>query len=283
MSVLFTSTLTPQHGHMNLAHLNRNTEPRTVLWVSAHPEPGSLTTSLGQSGIHALREQGHEVITSDLYAMDWDPVVRRDNLDRRGVTDRVEVTKTGRTAYLAGALTEDVAAEQGKVRCADAFVVQFPLWWYGMPAILKGWFDRVFVSGFAFGTDPVTGRRLRFEQGPFRGVPALAVVTAGDRPRAFGPRGISGPPDELFYGLLHGTFAYTGMSALQPWILPSADFTTEESFRAAEESLSARLTGIFEEEPIGYREQFTGDYTGDWDLHPHVAPGRTGLSAHRCA
>ena len=91
------------------------------------------------------------------------------------------------------------------------------------------------------------------------------------------------PPDDLFYGLLHGTFAYTGMSALEPWILPSADFTTEESFRAAEESLSVRLRRIFEEEPIGYREQFTGDYTGDWDLHPHVAPGQTGLCAHRCA
>lgn len=263
--------------------LNQHTEPRTVLWVSAHPEPASLTTSLARSGIQMLREQGHEVLTSDLYAMDWDPVVRRDNLDRRGPTGRVEVTKNGRAAYLENELPEDVAREQAKLRRADAFVVQFPLWWYGMPAILKGWFDRVFVSGFAFGTDPDTGRRLRFEQGPFRGARALAVITAGDRPRAFGPRGISGPPTELFYGLLHGTFAYTGMSALQPWILPSADFTTEESFTVVRQDLATRLAGMFEEKPISYREQFTGDYTGDWDLHPHVAPVRTGLSAHLCA
>ncbi|WP_187368429.1 NAD(P)H-dependent oxidoreductase [Ruania zhangjianzhongii] len=268
---------------MHPSHLNQNTEPRTVLWVSAHPEPASLTASLARSGAQTLREQGHEVLTSDLYAMGWDAVVRRDNLDRRGLTGRVEVTRHGRAAYLEDALTEDVAREQDKLRRADALVIQFPLWWYGMPAILKGWFDRVFVSGFAFGSDPVTGRRLRFEQGPFRGMRALAVITAGDRPGALGPRGISGPPTELFYGLLHGTFAYTGMSALQPWILPSADFTSEEGFSAVRDSLATRLKGLFDEEPISYREQFTGDYTEDWELHPHVAPGRTGLAAHLCA
>ena len=254
-----------------------------MLWISAHPEPASLTNSLAQHGIATLRALGHEVLTSDLYSMDWDPVVHRDNLDRRGLTGRVEVTNRGRAAYLAGALTEDVAAEQAKIRRADALVIQYPLWWYGMPAILKGWFDRVFVSGFAFGADPATGQRLRFEQGPFRGTRALAVITAGDRAGALGPRGISGPPNELFYGLLHGTFAYTGMSALQPWVLPSADFTSEEGYSAVRNSLTTRLTGLFDEEPIRYREQFTGDYTDEWDLHPHVAPGQTGLAAHRCA
>lgn len=261
---------------------NQHNNPRTVLWLSAHPEPASLTTSLAHSGIRTLRAQGQQVITSDLYAMGWDPVVRRDNLDRRGATGRVEVAKQGRSAYLENALPDDVAREQAKLRRADALVVQFPLWWYGMPALLKGWFDRVFVSGFAFGADPGTGRRLRFEQGPFRGKRALAVITAGDRPRAFGARGISGPPTELFYWLLHGTFAYTGMSALHPWILPSADFTSEDDFTVASDSLATRLAGLFDEEPIRYREQFTGDYTGDWDLQPHVTPDRTGLSAHLC-
>jgi len=253
---------------------------RTVLWVSAHPEPASLTGSLRRDGIAALRALGHEVLESDLYAMGWDPVVRCANLDRRGLAGRVDVTRDGRRAQLDGALPDDVAAEQGKLRRADALVVQFPLWWYGMPAILKGWFDRVFVSGFAFGKDPHTGRRLRFEQGPFVGTRALAVITLGDREASIGPRGKSGELTELLFGLLHGTFAYTGMDALAPWALPSADFTDGARYEEARASLVARLATLFEEEPIPYREQFSGDYTDQWELRPHVAPGETGLSVH---
>lgn len=282
MSVLFVVTLAAHDGQVNSTDTTAPTS-RTVLWLTAHPEPASLGAALARSGTAALRAQGHHVITSDLYAMRWDPVVTRENLDRRAANGRVRVTSHGRAAYLDGTLPEDVAKEQTKVRRADALVVQFPLWWYGMPAILKGWFDRVFISGFAFGKDPGTGRRLRFEQGPFGGKRALAVITAGDRPRALGARGISGPPSELLYGLLHGTFAYTGMSALEPWVLPSADFTTADGFAEARRSLAERVTGIFDEEPIRYREQFSGDYTDAWDLRPHVAPGESGLGAHRCA
>ncbi|WP_324651791.1 NAD(P)H-dependent oxidoreductase [Georgenia sp. H159] len=253
---------------------------RTVLWVSAHPEPASLSGSLRRDGITALRGSGHEVVESDLYAMDWDPVVRPDNLDRRGITGRVDVTRHGRRAVLEDAVPDDVAGEQAKLARADVVVVQFPLWWYGMPAILKGWFDRVLVSGFAFGKDPVTGRRLRFEQGPFRGTRALAVLTLGDRAASIGPRGKGGELTELLFGLLHGTFAYTGMDVLRPWALPSADFTDADGYLAARASLTSRLESLFAEQPIPYREQFTGDYTDQWELQPHVVPGETGLSVH---
>lgn len=81
-------------------------------------------------------------------------------------------------------------AEQDKLRDAELVVFQFPLWWYGPPAILKGWFDRVLVSGYAFGlVDPATGRVRKFGDGGPAGRRALAVVTAGDRPGALGERG----------------------------------------------------------------------------------------------
>ncbi|GAA1174172.1 NAD(P)H-dependent oxidoreductase [Nesterenkonia xinjiangensis] len=253
---------------------------RTVLWVSAHPEPDSLNGRLRRDGIAALHRQGHTVVESDLYAMGWDPVIRPENLDRRGRVSPTRVSAAGRRAQLEDAQPDDVAAEQLKLRRADAVIVQFPLWWYGMPAILKGWFDRVFVSGFAFGTDPHTGRRLRFEQGPFRGARALTVITLGDRPASIGPRGKSGELHELLFGLLHGTFAYTGMEPLVPWALPSADFTDADSHARARCSLRDRLVRLFDEEPLRYREQFTGDYTDQWELQPEVLPGQTGLSVH---
>lgn len=285
MSVLPRMILRGQHERVkpfNTPHKTPHPSAvHRILWISAHPEQASLNGSLRRDGIAALEAQGHEVIQSDLYEMDWDPVVRRDNLDRRGISGRMNVTRHGREAQLDKALPGDVASEQAKLRWADAIVVQFPLWWYGMPAILKGWFDRVFISGFAFGKDPTTGKRMRFEQGPFRGTRALAVITLGDREAAIGPRGKSGELTELMFGLLHGTFAYTGMDALRPWALPSADFTSDDDrYANARASLASKLENLFLETPIGYREQFTGDYTDEWELRPRVAPGETGLSVH---
>ncbi len=60
-------------------------------------------------------------------------------------------------------------AEQDKVAAAELLVLQFPLWWYGPPAVLKGWLDRVLTAGFAFGdVDPVSGVPLRYGDGACR-------------------------------------------------------------------------------------------------------------------
>ena len=255
--------------------------PRTVLWLSAHPEPRSLTGTLRDGGIAHLRAQGHHVVESDLYAMGWDPVLGPADGDRAGTAaDRFCVSADTRAAHLARRRPADVAREQEKLLAADALVIQFPLWWYGMPAILKGWFDRVLVSGFAFGTDPVSGRRLRFEQGPFTDKRALVALTLGDRPRAIGPRGKSGELTEMLFGLLHGTLAYTGMSVLHPWALPSADRLENGALDDVAEGLARRLDGLFTDAPIPYRPQFTGEYTDQWELAGHVLPGQSGLSIH---
>lgn len=251
---------------------------KNIVWISAHPEPRSLTGSLRTAGIAALRDQGHQVVESDLYAMGWDPVLRRDGF--AFATDRFDPSADVRAAHAAGSLPADVRAEQQKLQWADAVILQFPLWWYGPPAILKGWFDSVLVSGFAFGHDPTTGRRLRFENGPFQGVRALVVLTLGDRPRAVGPRGISGELTEMLFGLLHGTLAYTGMEALPPLAFPSADRADERCFAQMADELTERLRALFTDPPIPYRPQFQGDYTDEWELAPHVLPGRTGLSIH---
>ncbi|WP_293694969.1 NAD(P)H-dependent oxidoreductase [uncultured Agrococcus sp.] len=259
---------------------NIDTPASTVLWISAHPEPSSLNGSLRRDAIEHLCQAGHTVIESDLYAMGWDPVVRAQDGGHHADTSP-NVFRVGadtRDSYVSGTQPAEIANEQAKLRRADAVVVQFPLWWYGMPAILKGWFDRVLVNGFAFGTDPDTGRRLRFEQGPFAGKRALVVTTLGDRPHSIGPRGKSGELHELLFGLLHGTFAYTGMSVLPPWALPSADRITDYS--QARDDLRWRLDGLFTDEPIPYRPQFTGDYTSEWELEPHVRPGEHGVRVH---
>ncbi|HIY65809.1 MAG TPA: NAD(P)H-dependent oxidoreductase [Candidatus Agrococcus pullicola] len=260
-----------------MKHIDDN--PGTILWVSAHPEPESLNGNLRRDGLAHLRRAGHEVLESDLYAMDWNPVVRAQDGGHTAEDERIfRVGADTRSAHLSDAQPADIVREQEKLHRADAVVIQFPMWWYGMPAILKGWFDRVFVSGFAFGSDPLTGRRLRFEQGRFVGKRALVVTTLGDRAGSIGPRGKTGELQELLFGLLHGTFAYTGMSALPPWALPSADHLTD--YGRARDDLFRRLDRLYSDAPIPYRPQFTGDYTDEWELLPHILPGEHGLRVH---
>lgn len=228
-----------------------------ALWVSAHPDPDSLTAHLRTTGIDALREFGWEVSESDLYAMGFDPIRHSDG----------------------GA---DVAAEQAKLCAADLVVLQFPLWWYGMPAIMKGWIDRIFEAGYAYDViDPETGRARKYGDGGLVGRRALTVVTAGDRPGTLDTRGISGSIEDVLWTTLHGTFWYTGMAALRPHLITRARDIDSSTIGAVDAALVARLAGIADEEPIPYRPMNDEYYDHSIRLRPETAPGDNSLTAHR--
>ncbi len=187
-----------------------------VLWLFAHPDHRSLSGALKTEGLRTLDAHGHRHEVSDLYAMKWNPVVDADDY-AHDPDDRLRIGDASERAYTEGRLSPDIRAEQEKLAWADTLVVQFPLWWYGMPAILKGWFDRVFVKGFAFGlTDPATGRPRRYGDGKLAGKRAMVVVTAGARAATLGPRGVNGDLNDLLFPLQHGTLWYTGMSVVPP-------------------------------------------------------------------
>jgi NAD(P)H dehydrogenase (quinone) len=124
---------------------------KKVLIVYAHPEPQSLTRQLVEVSVQTLERQGHEVLRSDLYGMRWKAVFDASDFPMRADPERLSFIKESGRAYYGGSQTADVIAEQEKVRAADAVLFQFPLWWFGMPAILKGWFDRVWAYGLAYG------------------------------------------------------------------------------------------------------------------------------------
>ena len=120
-----------------------------VLLVFAHPEPRSLNGALCEVAIKELKTQGHEVQVSDLYADRWKSAVDRADFPLLAPNARFKPASASKEASAANALSEDVRAEIDKLLWADALILQFPLWWFAMPAILKGWVDRVFAYGFA--------------------------------------------------------------------------------------------------------------------------------------
>jgi NAD(P)H dehydrogenase (quinone) len=254
-------------------------EVMNVLWIFAHPEPHSLNGFLATQGQQALRAEGHEVEVSDLYAMGWNPVV-----DAAGYAhdpaERFRINSAAKKAYESGTLSADIRAEQEKINRADTLIVQFPMWWFGMPAILKGWFDRVWVQGYAYGLRGPGGEWLGYGDGFLAGKRALVVVTMGGPAWFYGGRGIHGAIDELLFPLQHGTLFYAGAQVLPPVLIPGADrFTPEEGENAVKE-LRERLLAIPTTEPIPYRTQRGGDYDENFVLRPEVAPGLTGLGVH---
>lgn len=252
---------------------------KKVLIVYAHPEPTSLSRQLVDATVRDLREQGHDVMLSDLYGMRWKAVFDEQDFPSRLNPDRLSFIEESGHAYATGNQTADVEVEQRKLLAADAVILQFPLWWFGMPAILKGWVDRVFAYGFAYGYKG-EGNRYRYGDGMLTGKRAIVLVTVGGPEKDYSPRGINGPIEQLLFPVTHGTLFYTGMDVLPTHAVYGAGQFNADSVKAAIEAWRARLKGLFEEKPIPFRRQNGGDYPDRHVLADHLAVGQTGLTVH---
>lgn len=183
-----------------------------TLIVCAHPEPRSFNQSLVSIAGEVLRQQGHTVVVSDLYEMAFNPVVSRDDFLTQADAAHFNVSLEQRHASAHQGLAPDITRELTRLQQADLLIFQFPLWWFGLPAILKGWIDRVFVSGTVY------GRSAMFERGKFRGKRALACVTTGSPAQAFGADTLHGDILDILKPLHSGVFGFTGMTVLPPFV-----------------------------------------------------------------
>jgi NAD(P)H dehydrogenase (quinone) len=254
-------------------------EPGNALWMYAHPRRGSFNDQLFQTGTQALAHR-YQVAVSDLYAQNFDPVLSERDLGTVAGQEG-NIGELGAQAYEQGQLPVDVVAEQRKLAAAELLVLQFPLWWWGPPAIMKGWFDRVLVQGFAYGDmDAEFGVPRRYGDGKLAGRKALIVVTVGEDPRSIGPRGISGDIDSLLFPLTHGMLWYLGMEALDPHVIYDANSMSAAGVAEEAERLQQRLQGL-ESEPIRqFRRLRDGDYKGTRALREDVLPGRSDFGIH---
>lgn len=179
--------------------------------VHAHPEDTSYNGALTDTAQGALVGAGGKVTVSNLYQSGFDPVERADHYADRNDSDRFAALGEQRHAWSTGTLPRDVRREIDRLESADLVVLQFPLWWHGPPAILKGWMDRVFVSGGLYSS------KMRYDAGYFRGRRALVSVTTGAPQAAFGPGCRGGDFDTMLWPIQY-SLHYMGFSVLPPFI-----------------------------------------------------------------
>jgi NAD(P)H dehydrogenase (quinone) len=255
--------------------------PKRYHIVFAHPEPRSLNGFLRDRAIAGLQARGHVVTQSDLYAMRFKATADAEDFPSRDFTDeRLIYHRESGMAQAQGEQSEDIATEQARLLAADAIILQFPLWWFSMPAILKGWVDRVFATGFAIGVPKDgSGQWLRYGEGLLAGRRAMLAVTTGGREAQFGARGIHGPIDDLLFPINHGILHYVGLEVVAPWVAFQTTRLTEETADRLATDYVGRLLSIFDAAPIGYRSENGGDYD-DRQVLKHDIPGGTGFAAH---
>jgi NAD(P)H dehydrogenase (quinone) len=217
-----------------------------IFIVHAHHEPQSFNGALTVAAVSHLEAQGHEVVVSDLYAMGWDPVSDRRNFTT--VADAAYLNQQNEERYAAAhdGFAPDIRAEMDRLVWCDALLFQFPLWWFGLPAILKGWVDRVFALDFAYGY----GRF--YENGVFRGKRAMLSLTTGGPESSYIEGGMSGEMSMLLYPIQHGMLHFVGMDVVPPFVAYGPARLSQEQREAKLLRYRRHLDSLFTAEPITF-------------------------------
>lgn len=217
-----------------------------VLIVHAHYEPQSFNAALKDLAVETLAGAGHAVQVSDLYAMAWNPVASAADFGERKNPDYCTYALEQRHGAETGTLAPDIKAEIEKVEWCDLLVLNFPVFWFSMPAILKGWLDRVFVSGRFYG-----GKRF-YDRGGMTGKRAMLTFTLGGQPHMFGPEAIHGEMDLLLRPLQRGTLAYAGFAVLPPYVAWHVPYISHEARQDILRDYQGHLLALDAQVPLAF-------------------------------
>lgn len=215
-----------------------------ALIVYWHPEPRSFNHAMFQTAGEALAEAGHEVRTSDLHEMNFFPVSSRKNFTTVKDPDYLKQQIEEMHATEVNGFAAEIEAEMVKLEWCDLMIWQFPLWWFGLPATLKGWVDRVFAMGRIYGGD-----RL-YQNGVFQGKRALLSLTTGGPEESYLPNGFNGDIAGILRPIHRGILQFTGFGVLAPQIVYGPVRMTDEERGQQLAAYAARLKRLGGESPI---------------------------------
>lgn len=215
-----------------------------VLIVFAHPEPKSFNGALFDTAVRELEEAGHTVATSDLYRMGFDPVSDRHNFTSVKDADYLKLQVEETHATQCDGFAAEIESELRKLEACDLLILQFPMWWFGMPAILKGWVDRVMAMGRTYGYGAI------YDTGKFRGKRALLSLTTGGPEASYLADGFNGDISAILRPIHRGILRFLGFEVLAPQIHFGPVRESQEVRQLWLSSYARRLREIGNEAPI---------------------------------
>jgi NAD(P)H dehydrogenase (quinone) len=217
---------------------NEEASAGACLIVLAHPEPSSFAAALAHTALAALDGAGWQVTLLDLYREGFDPVLSERDFTDRKIAGRLQPMDEQAHAAAGRTFSPGLARHIELFESADLLLLVSPMWWFSVPAMLKGWIDRVFANGVAYRYPevPAWSGFLGSKRG-------MLVMTSSYESSSFREDGV-GTLDHVLHPLLFGTLAYTGMTVLEPFIAYAADSADEKARAGYLAQLSTRLASF---------------------------------------
>ena len=173
------------------------------LVVFAHPNPKSFGKGIVDTIVKASEEKGAAVRVRDLYEIGFDPILKPSDFE----------------ALQSGKVPEDIGTEQEHIKWADVITFVYPVWWASVPAILKGYVDRVFSFGFAY--ESVNGAI----NGLLKGKKALLFCTTGSPNEVYAQ---SGMHDAMKKTTDQSIFNFTGIEDVKHIFFGAVPYVSDE-------------------------------------------------------
>lgn len=196
------------------------------LIVYAHPNSGSLNHFFKQTVLESLQESGEEIAVRDLNEINFNPVLSLEDMNGQRM----------------GKVADDVQTEQDFITWADRIIFIYPIWWTGMPAIMKGYIDRVFSYGFAY----------RYDQGVQKGLlTGKKTIIINSHGKSNAEYEAMGMDKALALTSDTGIFTYSGLEIQQHFYFDKADRASAESILDWENQIKTTFKCIDKESVLG--------------------------------
>ncbi len=215
-----------------------------IFIVYYHPEPQSFNGALLARAKGVLEENGHSLRISDLHDKAFNPVSGRHNFTTVDNANFYKQQFEELNATEKNGFSQEIAGEIDNIFWCDMMIWQFPLWWFGLPAPLKGWVDRVFAMGRVYGN----GRY--YDNGVFRDKRAMLSLTTGGPQEAYMEDGFNGDIYAILRPIHRGILEFAGFTVLQPHIVYGPAHLTEEERTLLLDRYGRRLGNIESEKPM---------------------------------
>lgn len=215
-----------------------------VLIVHWHPEPRSFCSALMHTAVSTLSGLGHDVAVSDLFSMSFDPVYSRDNFISVADGDYFKPQQEESLAFRERMFHPQLQTEIDKILAANLIILNFPLWWFGLPAVMKGWVERTFAYGAVYGSGHI------YESGLLSGKKAFLALTTGGPEVMYQKDGLNGDIHSILRPIHRGLFAFTGCSVLAPQICYQPAHISRQERESLLQAYQSRLASISAESPI---------------------------------